>query len=365
MEFDSFQEKDKNIKFIQDLEETCKADQNDVVETEQSPEINNKDNSPTHKQIFKQKKESIINKKRKREKKKKSPKDQKNRVDNNTTEALNNENENSKGKNDLFTKIFTEFDKLTLVILEIKVLLSKGKNNKNDESISYEKVAKDFISHQNDIINKFLESKKEKSKNLDEKNDELENLKDTNQGEEQKLNKLYNDMNKTFKELIDKINYNIERKDNKRIETYFKPNSSLFEYLNKKLELDFDFNFHKQFIKNYGSSVKRLEELNNLFIYQFLDILYEKKGKEKENEKAYKLIKSMKESKELYNNINDSKIYTLYFFLTRKCKEIFDYYYENNEKIDINKYPPNIDIKSFIDYFKPYFECGSRICFHL
>jgi len=43
----------------------------------------------------------------------------------------------------------------------------------------------------------------------------------------------------------------------------------------------------------------------------------------------------MKESKELYDGKNDSKIYTLYFFLTRKCKEIFDYYYENNENIDI------------------------------
>ena len=63
MEYDSFQEKDKNIKFIQDLEETCKADQNDVVETE------HKDNSPTQKQIFKQEEESMINKKRKREKK--------------------------------------------------------------------------------------------------------------------------------------------------------------------------------------------------------------------------------------------------------------------------------------------------------
>lgn len=78
-----------------------------------------------------------------------------------------------------------------------------------------------------------------------------------------------------------------------------------------------------------------MEELNNFYIYQLLDIFNEKKGEEKENEQAYKLIKSMKESKELYDGKNDSKIYTLYFFLTRKCKEIFDYYYENNENIDI------------------------------
>ena len=373
---EDYPEPEKNEDFLQDYEEKCNNVQNDaqndiqndVKETKENPELNKKDNSFDTKQKTKQE-ESMINKKRKREKKnkKKSPQnDQENQVDNNKkTDDLNNENENSKDKNKFF-KFLAQYDKFTLLILEIQVSLYKGNNNKNDKSNSYEKVAKYFISLQNNIINKFLKSKKDESKNLEEKNNEFEKLIDTIkiQGKEKKLNKSYNDlilvfdkankafddMNKKFEEYIDKINYNIDRKDNKRIEIYFKPISSLFEYLNENLKLDFDFNFHKLFINNYGSSVKRMEELNNLYIYQLLDIFYEKKGEEKEKEKAYKLIKSMKESKELYDGNKDSKIYKLCFFLTRKCKEIFDYYYENKNN-DKNKYLPIINNKSFIDYF--------------